>query len=503
MKNKRLKCGCGNAQRGGLILGLGLIGITVLAAAAKEPPKLNVAARPVDRSVRGASYAEVIKRVGPSVVTIESSVNRARSPHPFLNDPRFRQFFGEEEMEQFSRRREEGQGSGVIVTEDGYIITNNHVVSEADEIKIVLSDGKTRLDAKIIGKDPRTDLAVLKVDGRKLPPLTLADSDKLEVGDVVLAVGNPFGVGQSVSMGIVSALGRGELPIGLMAEYEDFIQTDAAINPGNSGGALVDAEGRLIGINQSIVSRSGANAGVGFAIPINLARNVLEKLATDGRIARGFLGVEMQETITPELARELRLPDTSGVLVTDVRPGSPAALAGVQQADVILEFNGKKVADRRNLRLIVSQVSPGTKATMKVFRAGQPQTLPITVGSQPTEMTGEPARPDSSNGAEVVDVLDGVELAELSRNARRQLGVPARVNGVVVARVAPESNAANAELRRGEIIVEVNRQPVASVAEVEQQLESGPGSSVFLRVFTPDGNGSGTYRYVTIAAEKK
>jgi serine protease Do len=288
-----------------------------------------------------------------------------------------------------------------------------------------------------------------------------------------------------------------------MAEYEDFIQTDAAINPGNSGGALVDAEGRLIGINQSIVSRSGANAGVGFAIPINLARNVLEKLATDGRIARGFLGVEMQETITPELARELRLPDTSGVLVTDVRPGSPAALAGVQQADVILEFNGKKVSDRRNLRLIVSQVSPGTKATIKVFRAGQPQTLPITVGSQPTEMTGEPAKPDSSPDAELANVLDGVELAELSRNARRQLGVPARVNGVVVARVAPESNAANAELRRGDVIVEVNRQPVVSVAEVEQQLESGPGSSAFLRVFTPDGNGSGTYRYVTIAAAKK
>ena len=392
--------------------------------------------------------------------------------HPFLDDPMFRQFFGDEGVSggRSRKRTEQSLGSGVIVSEDGYILTNNHVVdgADADGVKIALSDGKTKLDARVIGKDPSTDLAVLKVDGAKLTAITLADSDKIEVGDVVFAMGNPFGVGQSVSMGIVSAMGRGEMPFGYIAKYEDFIQTDAAINQGNSGGALVDAEGRLIGINQSIVSRSGGNAGVGFAIPVNLARSVLDGLIANGKVARGFLGVQMQPEITPELAKAFQLPDTSGVLVTDVLPELPAARAGVERDDVIVEFNGKKVSDSRHLRLMVSQVAPESKATLKVIRDGKQQSLNVTVGSQPQEMAGgapeEPAlQPADRPGL----FLEGVEIVNLRRTARQQYGFPVELRGVLVTKVDEDSKAADAELREGDVILAIANSEVVSVKDFE------------------------------------
>lgn len=496
------------ARRAGLVGGVGLACLAALAVFAKDAPKLSVSDRPVDRSARGASYAAVIKRVQPSVVTIYSTrtTARMRQWHPFMDDPAFRQYFeqGDDSGSRRSRRqREESLGSGVVVSEDGYILTNNHVVEGADAngVKVAFADGKTKLDAKIIGKDPRTDLAVLKVEGMKFTAITLADSDKIEVGDVVLAVGNPFGVGQSVSLGIISAMGRGELPFGHMAEYEDFIQTDAAINPGNSGGALVDAEGRLIGINQSIVSGSGANAGVGFAIPANLARSVLEKLSADGKIARGFLGVELQPEITPELAKEFLLPpDAGGALVTEVFPDTPAARAGVQRDDVIVEFNGKKVADRRHLRLTVSQTAPDTKATVKVLRDGKEKILTVIVGAQPQEMAANTSEQPVTPPAEPPSVLDGVEVADLGRGARGRYGIPQRITGVLVTRVDADSKAAEAELRAGDVIVEINRTAVRSADEAQKLVGAAKGERITLRVFTPS---AGSSRYLTVETGKK
>ncbi len=499
------------ARRAGLLIGVGLSWLAALTLCAKDAPKLSVSDRPVDRSARGASYSAVIKRVQPSVVTIYSTrttrTQQMQRWHPFMDDPMFRQFFGEEgESSPRSRKRiEQSLGSGVIVSEDGYILTNNHVVdgADADGIKIALADGKTKLDARVIGKDPGTDLAVLKVDSAKLTAITLADSDKIEVGDVVFAIGNPFGVGQSVSMGIVSAMGRGGMPFGNMAEYEDFIQTDAAINQGNSGGALVDTEGRLIGINQSIVSRSGGSAGVGFAIPVNLARSVVEGLSANGKMARGFLGVGMQEEITPGLAKAFGLPDTGGVLVTLVMTNSPAARAGVELEDVIVEFNGKKVSDPRHLRLIVSQIAPETKATMKVIRDRKEKTLNVMVGAQPQEMlVGATEEPVLQPAEKAGDFLDGVEIMNLGRGARRQFGFPAELRGVLVTKVDADSKAAEAELHEGDVIVEIDRHPVRTVDEATELVGASKDESVLLQIYRP-ARGSGSTRYLSVETRKK
>jgi len=281
------------------------------------PPKLNVQETPLSRDVRaGTSFAPVIKKVAPSVVNIYSTmtIKERPVPNPFFNDPFFRRFFGEDFGEQMQPREPQAQslGFGVVVSADGYVLTANHGVEGADKVKVALASGEKEFDAKVIGTDPPTDVAVLKIDAKNLPAVTIAESEKLEVGDVVLAIGNPFGVGQTVTMGIISALGRGELGI---TGYENFIQTDAAINPGNSGGALVDAEGRLVGINTAILSRSGGNMGVGFAVPIDMARYVMDRLIKEGKVTRGYLGINIQR-LTPSLAKKFNLPDeSSGVLV--------------------------------------------------------------------------------------------------------------------------------------------------------------------------------------------
>jgi len=295
---------------------------------------LSVEARP------NLSFAPVIKQVGPSVVNIYTNkTTRAdQGMAPFLDDPFLRRFFGGPFESIPRERKEQALGSGVIVSTDGYILTNNHVVEGADEIKVALNDNKTTYDAKLVGTDPQTDIAVIKVNAKDLPAITLTDSDNVQVGDVVLAIGNPFGIGQTVTMGIVSAKGRGGMGI---VDYEDFIQTDASINPGNSGGALVDATGRLIGINQSIISRSGGNQGVGFSVPVNLAKYVMERLVADGKVTRGYLGVMIQP-VTDDLAKAFELKDNSGALVGDVTEDSPAEEAGLKEGDVITEFNGKK-----------------------------------------------------------------------------------------------------------------------------------------------------------------
>jgi len=346
----------------------GAVALAGTAVAFTQKPKAeNFAApaldeRPVDRQTPGhASFAPVIKKVTPGVVKVFTTTKLRNmsfngSGMPGMDDL-MRRFFGEQ-LPQMPRgnmgtQRQEGIGSGVVVTKDGYILTNNHVVDGVDEVKVALQDGR-EFTAKVIGRDPKSDVAVVKIDAKDLPVVPMADSDKVEVGDVVLAIGNPFGIGQTVTSGIVSATGRGGT-LGL--DYEDFIQTDAAINPGNSGGALVDADGRLIAINTAILSRSGGNQGIGFAIPVNLARDVMDSLIKEGHVTRGYLGVMIQD-VTPALAKEFKLKDEKGALVSDVTPNSPAEKAGLQDGDIITEFNGKQVSDSRHLKLEVGRTHP-------------------------------------------------------------------------------------------------------------------------------------------------
>jgi serine protease DegQ len=325
-----------------------------------------------------AGYADAAKRAVPTVVHIYTSQEVKTPRHPFLDDPFFRHFFGDRSDNQVQRRS--GLGSGVIVSGDGYILTNNHVIEGADEIEVALNDGR-KFSAKVVGADPESDIAVLRInsDG-KLPTITFGSSDKLRVGDVVLAIGNPFGVGQTVTSGIVSALGRSHLGINT---FENFIQTDAAINPGNSGGALVDSNGHLVGINTAIYSQNGGSMGIGFAIPAALAKSVLEQIVRSGSVTRGWIGVEVQE-ITPELAESFNLRDSAhGALIAGVMRGSPADRAGIRPGDILLAVAGKTVADAQVMLELIAAQMPGQPVKMRLRRDGKDIELNVTVGKRP------------------------------------------------------------------------------------------------------------------------
>jgi len=482
--------------------GLAVMVLLPSSAVGKEAsPKINVQDTPLSREVKATtSFAPVVKKVAPSVVNIYSTRTVRMQPfwQPFLDDPLWRRFFGDEagpRGRQPQTRKAQGLGSGVIVSEDGYILTNNHVVEGADKdgVKVALSDGKTEYTARVVGTDPHTEVAVLKVDAKGLPAITLADSDKLEVGDVALAIGNPFGVGQTVTMGIISGVGRGGFGV---VDYEDFIQTDAAINPGNSGGPLVDAEGRLVGINTFIVSGSGASAGVGFAIPSNLARGVMDRILQDGKMTRGYLGVNIQP-VTPELAKEFKLPDQSGALIGGVSEDTPAADAGLKEGDVIVEFNGKKVSDFRHLRLMVAQTAPKTKVTLKIIRDGREKPLTATLGELPENLTATGGAP-SEKAEPRVDALDGVEVTDLDSRSRRQFDVPASVRGALVTKVDAESEAYDAGLRPGDVILEIDRKPVRDAEAAVELSGKVEGKRVLLRVW----NNGGT-RFVVVDNSKR
>ena len=331
------------------------------------------------------SYAAAVEKAAPAVVKISTAKVVTVTPHPFFDDPAFRQFFGGgDDLIRPQKRVETGLGSGVIVSDKGYVLTNHHVIKGADAIQVALRDGRNA-PAKIIGTDPDTDLAVLQIELDKLPVITLTDSNALHIGDVTLAIGNPYGVGQTVTMGIVSATGRTKLGINT---FENFIQTDAAINPGNSGGALIDANGNLIGINTAIFSRSGGSQGIGFAIPANMARDVLEEILEYGRPRRGWLGVEAH-TVTPTIAKALEMKEATGVIVAGVMRNGPAHQAGLEPGDVILAINGTAITDARDALTSITRHKPGTKLKMEIFRKGKKLTLVATVIERPARAPTE------------------------------------------------------------------------------------------------------------------
>jgi serine protease DegQ len=326
------------------------------------------------------SYRQAVKKAMPAVVNIFTSKKATNNPHQkYLDDPMFRQFFGDQLDDPDTQTQPENNlGSGVIVSEQGLILTNNHVIALADEIEIALSDGR-KMPAKVVGTDPDTDLALIKIDADNLPAITFAGSDKLNVGDVVLAIGNPFGVGQTVTQGIISALGRNHLGINT---FENFIQTDASINPGNSGGALINTEGNLVGINSAIYSRSGGSMGIGFAIPATLARQVMDQLVTQGNVTRGWIGIAAQD-ITPELAESFKLKLAQGALVAGVLRDGPAEKAGLRSGDVLLTIEGKPISDTSNMLNLIASLTPNQKATFKIARAEATIDVVVLIGKRP------------------------------------------------------------------------------------------------------------------------
>src|SRR2546426_5893101 len=438
--------------------------------AGSKRPTVSVAVNdaPLERQTKLAtSFAPVVKKVAPGVVNVFTTKTvKSQIPEitPFFDDPFFRRFFGQPFGDNGGRRaprtfKERSLGSGVIVTKDGYILTNNHVVDGADEIKVAREKEKKQYTAKVVGRDPRTDIAVLKIEAKDLPFITFADSDKIEVGDVVLALGNPFGIGQTVTLGIVSATGRGGMHI---VDYEDFIQTDAAYNSSKSAGALVDAEGRLVGLNTAILSRSGGNQGVGFAIPANLARSVMDQLIEKGKIERGFLGVGIKD-LTPELARQFKVPDNAGgALVTQLEDRSAAAEAGVQSGDVFIELNGTPVKDRRNLQLMVGRLSPGDKVSLKVLRDGKEKTFTVTLKEMPEQKL---ASANNEPGDNESDALNGVTVGDIDSTARSRFNIPDRVKGALITEVDPDSASYEAGLRPGDVIQEIDHKRVTNAAE--------------------------------------
>jgi serine protease Do len=412
--------------------------------------------------------ADVAQKVIPSVVNI-SSTKTVVDRSPFYSDPFFRDFFGNSPQQE---RVQRSLGSGVIISADGYIITNNHVVGGADKVEVRLSDNRV-FQARIIGTDPKSDVAVIKIESRGLPYLPVGDSTKLRIGTFVLAVGNPFGLGQTVTLGIVSALGRSGLGI---TDYENFIQTDAAINPGNSGGALVNMRGELVGINTSILSRSGGNIGIGFAIPADFAVSVKNSILRYGKVVRGWFGVTAQD-IDAGIARSLNMPTPKGVIVVDVAKGSPAANSGIKRGDIITAINGKTVPNSISMRFMVSEVLPGTQAKVTVLRKGKEIIIPVNAGDLSKASASGDTFTVSDNR-----FLGGLTAHEIDAGVRDSLNLNADVSGVIVTDIKHGSAAEGTGLKPGDIILQLGKKEIKSLADFKKAAGSLTGRKLSLSV---------------------
>jgi len=451
----------------------------------------NTVGQPVAASSAAASlpvqnsYATIVSRVAPAVVTVRSERRVKADESPFADNPMLRELFGDRaprgqqpQQQQPRTERQEGLGSGVIVSPDGYILTNQHVVEGAQQITVELTDNRV-FNAKLVGSDQPSDLAVLKIEATNLPVLSLGDSDRAQVGDIVLAIGNPLGIGQTVTSGIISAKGR---TTGLGdGGFEDFIQTDAAINRGNSGGALVNTSGELVGINSQILSPSGGSIGIGFAIPTNMARDVMTQLIQTGKVRRGMVGVGIQP-VTADIAQNLGLKDVRGALVNEVRPNSPASGAGVQRGDVIVAFNGTPIRDSNSFRNLVAGTQPGTPVSFTVLRNGRELQLHATLA----ELTLDKPRGDDSDAAASANTNEGGKLGVVAETLTPELAsrmdLQRDAHGLVVTSVNPDSPAADAGIRRGDLIQEVNRKPVSTREDLRAALANSGTRPVLLLV---------------------
>ena len=467
----------------GLVLALALGGAAVAGVhgfADKNPPATFKLADANEGPAK-VTFAPIVKKTLPAVVNISSSkvvkTQRGQMPGQSPMDQLFQQFFGENggRFNVPKERREQSLGSGVIVSPEGYILTNNHVVDGATDVRVTLGD-KREFKARIVGTDAKTDIAVLKIDAPDLAVITIGDSAKVQVGDTALAMGNPFGVGQTVTEGIISAMGRGLG--GAIEEYEDFIQTDAPINPGNSGGALINDRGELIGINTAILTGSGSSSegshGVGFAVPVNLARSVMEQILKNGKVTRAYLGV-MAQDVTPAIAKSFGAKSNNGALVGDISPDSPAQAAGVEKGDIILDLNGKQVADHNSLRNTISMMEPGSTVKLHLLRNGSERDMTVKLAEFPADEKQAKLEKSGEEGD-----TEGIAVENLDAQLRHQAGVPAGTTGVVVTDVSPSSQAAAAGLRPGDVIQEVNRKPVTNASEFKQAMSKAGEQPVLL-----------------------
>ena len=466
-------------------------------------PKVN------EQVTLSGGFSAIAKAVTPAVVTINISSRRSRQQEiPFMFDP-FRDFFDRQgpDDEGSPRRRAprqspnqgrlvpSGVGSGVIVSPDGYILTNNHVVDEADKVEVELNDNR-KFTAKVIGSDAPSDVAVIKINATGLPTVVIGDSDRVEIGDLVLAVGNPLGIGQTVTMGIISAKGR-QSPGRDEGSFEDFLQTDAAINQGNSGGALVNLRGELIGIPSQILSRTGGNIGIGFAIPTKMARNVMDQLVHGGKVRRGKLGIRIRD-LDPDMAKQFGYNGVNGALVDDVDKGDPVDQAGVKPGDIITEFQGQRVTDSTQLRNSASQTAPGTTVRLKVWRAGSERELTARLVERDDVGNDSGKRPKSEPAVSSLGVLSGVSVENITPEWSQKLKLESSTRGVVVVDVDPDSNAAAAGLRPGHVIESVAKQPVTSVNEFNAAMQKADKKEVLLRVRRLDGRSS----FVVVKSEE-
>ncbi len=436
------------------------------------------------------AFSEIASAISPAVVNISTTKVVKRDTGPLYDDPLFDLFNPFRNFRMPKKWKEQSLGSGVIVSTDGYIITNNHVVEQADEIRVTLVD-KRSFKAKIIGADTKTDIAVVKIDADNLRAAQWGDSDSLQVGEFVLAIGNPYGLSHTVTMGIISAVGRANVGI---ADYEDFIQTDAAINPGNSGGPLVNIRGELIGINTAIFSRSGGYQGIGFAVPSNMARLVMNQLVQKGKVTRGWLGVTIQE-LTPELSQKFGLRNEKGALVGDVAKGSPAEKAGLKRGDIILEYNGKKITDVGTLRNMVAQSKVGSEVPLTISRGGKEYGMKVLIMELPRDVSE--AAPGSTQEDSDLEGLSGITVMDLSREIARQLGLNKDERGVVIVRVETGSSAEEAGIRKGDVIQEVDRKKIEGLNDYTKAIAGvQSGDPVLLFV-----NRGGRKFYVTVRAD--